>query len=283
MNAPSRPHIAVIGGSGFYHLFEDSSAPVTQIRPATPYGETSGPITIGEVAGNPVAFLPRHGENHRWPAHRINYRANLWALYSLGVRRIVAPCAVGSLDPSLGPGSIVVPDQLIDRTSGRPDTFYDQGAVHVSFADPYCTAGAEAVNQASQKLDTPTTQGGTMVVIQGPRFATRAESRFHASMGGSLVNMTAIPEASLARELAVCYTSVALVTDLDAGVDREQAVDQVSVFEVFQANLVRLRSLVATTAELLAKEDERGCACARALDGMNPPLDLPSAPAEREG
>ena len=187
--------IGVIGGSGFYELF-DTARTVTV---STPYGVPSGAITIGEVNGRPVAFLPRHGLDHRFPAHQINYRANLWALRQFGVRRILAPCAVGSLRADLGPGTIVVPDQVVDRTQGRISTFYDNGAVHVSFADPYCPAGAEAVGKAGASTGDRLTMGGTMVVIQGPRFSSRAESRGYASAGWSIVNMTGMPEAVLSR------------------------------------------------------------------------------------
>ncbi len=164
-----------------------------------------------------VAFLPRHGADHRYPAHRVPYRANLWALRSLGVRQVLAPCAVGGLRPELGPGSFVVPDQLVDRTSGRMQTYYDTGAVHVSFADPYCERlrGHLLDGLADQQP----TDGGAMVVIEGPRFSTRAESRWYADQGWAVVNMTGHPEAVLARELALCYATVALVTDHDAGVD----------------------------------------------------------------
>ena len=180
-----------------------------------------------------MAFLPRHGRDHRYPPHRIPYRANLWALRSLGVRQILAPCAVGGLRPELGPGTFVVPDQLIDRTSGRAQTYYDRGAVHVSFADPYCPTGRRTLLGAAAGRDVAAVDGGTMVVVEGPRFSTRAESRWYAAMGGSVVNMTGHPEAVLARELALCYTSIALVTDLDAGVESGESVTQEEVFRVF--------------------------------------------------
>ncbi len=251
--------LAVIGGSGLYALLEDAK----EHQIDTPYGPTSDPVTIAGVAGRPVAFLPRHGRDHRHPPHRIPYRANLWALRELGVTQILAPCAVGGLRPDLGPGSFVVPDQLIDRTYGRIQTFYDSGAVHVSFADPYCPTGRAAALAAAAEQDLPVTDGGTMVVIEGPRFSTRAESRWHASIGGTLVNMTGHPEAVLARELAMCYTAVALVTDLDAGVAGERGVTQEEVFRVFGQNIERMRPLLF--AALAALPSERACPCPDAV------------------
>lgn len=173
---------------------------------------------MGAIEGHDVAFLPRHGAKHEFSAHTVPYRANMWALRKLGVRRVLAPCAVGSLKPELGPGSIVVPDQLVDRTRGRADTYFDSGGIHVDFADPYCPTLRAAVTDLPGVVD-----GGTMVVIQGPRFSTRAESRWFASAGFSLVNMTGYPEAVLARELEICYAAIALVTDLDAGVSAGRA------------------------------------------------------------
>jgi 5'-methylthioadenosine phosphorylase len=265
MNATAE--IGVIGGSGLYALLEGAS----EVELSTPYGSPSDRVTIAEVGGRRVAFLPRHGRDHRYPPHKIPYRANMWALRSLGVRQIIAPCAVGGLRPELGPGTFVVPDQLIDRTSGRVQTFFDQGAVHVSFADPYCPHGRSAVLEAAAPVDA--VDGGTMVVIEGPRFSTRAESRWFTSIGGAVVNMTGHPEAVLARELAVCYTAIALVTDLDAGVEGEHGVTQEEVFEVFGRNIERLRGVLLEAVTRLPAE--RSCPCATALDGLKLPFDLP--------
>ena len=264
---PPAAEIGVIGGSGLYALLDDAR----EVEVSTPYGAPSDRITVAEVGGRRVAFLPRHGRDHRFPPHRIPYRANLWALRSLGVRQIVAPCAVGGLRPELGPGTFVVPDQIIDRTSGREQTFYDSGAVHVSFADPYCPDGRATVLRAAERVRA--VDGGTMVVVEGPRFSTRAESRWFTAIGGSIVNMTGHPEAVLARELALCYTAIALVTDLDAGVEGDQGVTQEEVFQVFADNTAKLRDvLLAAVADLPV---ERTCACGRALDGIKLPLDLP--------
>src|SRR3954447_7110014 len=264
---PVLAEIGVIGGSGLYALIDGA----TEHLVSTPYGAPSDPITVAEVGGRRVAFLPRHGRDHRFPPHKIPYRANLWALRSLGVRQIIAPCAVGGLRPDLGPGTFVVPDQLIDRTSGRTQTFYDTGAVHVSFADPYCPAGRTTVLTAAR--DVSPVDGGTMVVVEGPRFSTRAESRWFTSIGGTIVNMTGHPEVVLARELALCYTTIALVTDLDAGVEGDHGVTQEEVFRVFGANTARLRDVLLDAVTKLPTV--RDCPCATAPEGIKLPFDLP--------
>lgn len=261
--------LAVIGGSGLYALLDDA----VEHQVDTPYGPPSDAITIAQVGGRSVAFLPRHGKDHRHPPHLIPYRANLWALRALGVRRILAPCAVGGLRPELGPGTFVVPDQLIDRTSGRTQTYYDRGAVHVSFADPYCPTGRRTLLDAATGRGVSAVDGGTVVVVEGPRFSTRAESRWFTAIGGSVVNMTGHPEAVLARELALCYSSIALVTDLDAGVEGGHAVTQEEVFRVFAENTDRLRGVLLDAVAALPAE--RDCPCAGALDGITLPFPLP--------
>ncbi|MEV4277841.1 S-methyl-5'-thioadenosine phosphorylase [Actinoplanes xinjiangensis] len=264
---PTAAEIGVIGGSGLYALLENA----TEHEVDTPYGSPSDRITVADVGGRRVAFLPRHGRDHRFPPHRIPYRANLWALRSLGVRQIIAPCAVGGLRPELGPGTFVVPDQLIDRTSGREQTFYDSGAVHVSFADPYCPVGRATVLDSAERVSA--VDGGTMVVVEGPRFSTRAESRWFTAIGGTIVNMTGHPEAVLARELALCYTAIALVTDLDAGVEGDHGVTQEEVFAVFAENTARLREVLLDAVVKLPAE--RACACKDALAGIKLPFQLP--------
>jgi 5'-methylthioadenosine phosphorylase len=257
--------VGVIGGSGLYRLLDGAE----EHNISTPYGDPSDPITVADVGGRRVAFLPRHGRDHRYPPHRIPYRANLWALRALGVRQILAPCAVGGLRPELGPGTFVLPDQLVDRTSGRVQTFYDDGAVHISFADPYCPTGRSTVREVASRTGFDLVPTGTMVVIEGPRFSTRAESRWYTSLGGSIVNMTGHPEAVLARELALCYTALALVTDLDAGVEGDHGVTQEEVFRVFGENTERLRNLLLDIAVALPVDAD--CACHHALDGIDAP------------
>ena len=267
VTSSERPDVAVIGGSGFYTFLDD---PVTT-EVDTPYGPPSAPISIGSVGGRSVAFLPRHGPYHQFPAHRVPYRANLWALRSLGVRQVLAPCAVGGLRPELGPGTFVVPDQLVDRTSGRTQTYFDEGACHVSFADPYCPRLRGHLVDGLSAHDP--VDGGTMVVIEGPRFSTRAESQWYAAQGGSVINMTAHPEAVLARELALCYATVALVTDHDAGVDAATSVSMDEVFAVFASHTDTLKDTLRIVVGQLGTGRE--CSCGSAVDGMSLPVELP--------
>lgn len=256
--------LGVIGGSGFYTFFRDDARSISL---DTPYGSPSAPITVGTVGDHEVAFLPRHGLNHEFSPHTVPYRANMWALRALGVRRIFAPCAVGSLTAELGPGAMVVPDQLVDRTSAREDTYFDSGGIHVSFADPYCP-------ELRAAADLPgVIQGGTIVVIQGPRFSTRAESRWFASQGFTLVNMTGYPEAVLARELEICYAAIALVTDLDAGIDAGAAVKAVDVFAEFEKNIVPFKKVVREAVEVVAQV--RTCTHCLPHEGVNLPVELP--------
>ena len=257
--------LGVIGGSGFYTFFGPDAR---DINVDTPYGEPSAPITIGAIGEREVAFLPRHGANHQHPAHTVPYRANMWALRTLGVRRVFAPCAVGSLNTEIGPGTVVAPDQLVDRTTGRADTYFDSGAIHVDFADPYCPTLRAAVTGLPGVVD-----GGTMVVIQGPRFSTRAESRWFASAGFSLVNMTGYPEAVLARELEICYATIALVTDLDAGVTAGEGVKAVDVFAQFERNMDLFKKLVRAAIGRVAAE--RTCTHCLAHAGVTLPFELP--------
>jgi 5'-methylthioadenosine phosphorylase len=272
--------IGVIGGSGFYSFLDD----VTEITVETPYGPPSDSLFLGKVAGREVAFLPRHGRKHHIPPHRINYRANLWALRSLGVRQVLGPCAVGGLRPEFGPGTLLVPDQLMDRTKGRAQTYFDGEAlpdgrlpnvVHVSFADPYCPAGRQAAVRTAREGGWEAVDGGTLVVVEGPRFSTRAESRWHASQGWSVIGMTGHPEAILARELALCYTSLTLVTDLDAGAETGEGVSQHEVLQVFAANVGRLRTVLFDVVAALPATADRDCLCAHALDGLDLGIDLP--------
>jgi 5'-methylthioadenosine phosphorylase len=257
--------LGVIGGSGFYTFF-GSDARDTVVD--TPYGPPSAPVTIGAMGEHDVAFLPRHGAKHEFSAHTVPYRANMWAMRKLGVRRIFGPCAVGSLDPGNGPGAVVVPDQLVDRTTGRADTYFDSGAVHVDFADPYCPTLRAAVTGLPGVVD-----GGTTVVIQGPRFSTRAESRWFASAGFSLVNMTGYPEAVLARELEICYAAIALVTDLDAGVQPGAGVKAVDVFAEFEKNIEGFKGLVRQAICRVAAE--RRCTHCLPHTGVTLPVELP--------
>jgi 5'-methylthioadenosine phosphorylase len=245
--------IGVIGGSGFYSLLADADQRVAE----TPYGAPSGPVTVGELAGRQVAFLPRHGVDHRYAPHVVPYAANLWALRSVGVRQVISLSAVGSLTAALPTGTLVVPDQIVDRTSGRQHTVFGDGTgvEHASFADPYCPRGRAAAVAAGEVHD-----GGVLVVVNGPRFSSRAESLEFQSHGWSIVGMTAMPEAGLARELALCYTTLALVTDLDAGVEAGAGVTHAEVLEMFAANLPHMRELLVATLERVPVE-QGDCTC----------------------
>ncbi|MDN3258611.1 S-methyl-5'-thioadenosine phosphorylase [Streptomyces sp. CSDS2] len=247
MTTPA-PDIAVIGGSGLYTLLDDGQ----DITVDTPYGAPSAPPTVGTLGGRTVAFLPRHGRRHEFPPHRVDYRANLWALKELGVTRVLATGAVGSLTRDIPPGSLVVPDQLVDRTTGRTQTFFDGPHVaHATFADPYCEEGRTVVLKAADRCGWGAVDGGVQVVIDGPRFSTRAESRWYAAQGWSLIGMTAHPEVALARELGLCCVPLCLVTDHDAGVEAGTGVTQEAVMEAFRANLQRLRDVLAESVAAL--------------------------------
>lgn len=254
--------IAVIGGSGFYRWLDDAR----EVSVTTPWGDPSDRITVGRVGDRSVAFLPRHGARHHLPPHRVPYRANLWALRSLGVARVIAPCAVGSLRPELAPGDVVLLDQLVDRTSGRPDTYLDGPDVgHVGFADPYCPELSAVVAAAARANGLTVHPAGTVVVVQGPRFSTRAESRWFRSAGWDVVNMTQYPEAYLARELGLCFAAPALVTDHDAGVDGDPDVAPVTmeaVLAVLAANVDHIRAVL--TDAVPAVPARPGCGCAAA-------------------
>jgi 5'-methylthioadenosine phosphorylase len=265
-SAPLQPaDVAVIGGTGFYSFLDDPSEHVID----TPYGAPSAPIAVGTVAGRSVAFLPRHGRAHEHPPHAINYRANFWALRSLGVRQVLAPCAVGGLRDTVAPGDVVVPDQLVDRTHRRVSSYVETGACHLPFADPYCAATGAAVTAA----DASVTAGGTMVVIEGPRFSTRAESQHYAAQGWDLINMTGAPEAALAREMRQCYAAIALVTDMDAGAESGQGVGQEEVFALFKANLERLTGLL--TATIAGLPDPTACPCSTWADDIALTYEVP--------
>jgi 5'-methylthioadenosine phosphorylase len=251
--------IGIFGGSGFYSLLSG----VEERRVHTPYGPPSDTIAVAEIEGRAVAFLPRHGRDHSIPAHAVNYRANLWAFKELGVRQIIAPCSCGSLQPDIHPGEFVVLDQFVDRTRGRADTFFDGPETHhIGAADPYCPHLRSQAIEAAGGLGIPIKPAGTMVVIQGPRFSTRAESAWFTREGWHVVGMTQYPEAILARELGLCYTGIALVTDYDVGVVGNTERGPVSieeVFQVFHQNVGRVKELIFRMVASLGSD--RACEC----------------------
>ncbi len=251
--------IGVFGGSGFYSFLED----VEEIEIDTPYGKPSAPLAVGEVAGTRVAFLPRHGRHHELPPHRVPFRANVWALREAGVRRIIGPCASGALTRELERGAFVVCDQYVDRTRGRADTFYDgPETTHVSAADPFCPDLRRLLVETADELGVPVRDGGTVVVVQGPRFSTRAESRWFQSAGWEAINMTAYPECHLARELELCYATIAMVTDYDVGVEGEEAVSAAQVVQVLRENNERLRDLLLAVIPKIGPQPDDICSTA---------------------
>jgi 5'-methylthioadenosine phosphorylase len=256
--------IGVFGGSGFYSFLERTDT----VDLDTPHGKPSAPPVIGEVGDKRVAFIPRHGLEHQYPPHRIPYKANLWAMKELGVQRVLGPNACGSLQRDVKPGDFVICDQMIDRTRDRPNTFYDGPVTtHISFADPYCDTMRGVAVERGRELGIPIHERGTVVVIEGPRFSTRAESAWFAGAGWEVINMTQYPECVLARELELCYGNISLITDYDVGVEGVPPVTNDEVVRVFTENNERLRDLLF--AVIPALPAERNCPCATALQGAS--------------
>ena len=257
--------IGIFGGSGFYSFLEN----VEEVQVDTPYGTPSAPVSIGTIEGRRVGFLPRHGVKHQFPPHKINYRANLWALKELGITRIVGPCAAGSLKQDVKPGEFVICDQLVDKTSGRADTFYEGPVTtHVSFADPYCPELRKLAIDQARGNDIPVHESGTVVTVPGPRFSTRAESKWFQDAGWEVINMTQYPEAYLARELEICYVNISLITDYDVGVVGESdPVSHEEVVRVFTENNDKLRTLLFSIIPRIPSE--RSCPCSTALQGAS--------------
>ncbi|MEU6248818.1 MTAP family purine nucleoside phosphorylase [Glycomyces sp. NPDC047010] len=258
MNDLPRADVGVFGGSGFYTL----GAQAETFAIATDWGPPSAPVSVTEISGVRVAFLPRHGAGHRLPPHKVNYRANVDAMRRLGVRALVSPFAAGSLRPEIRPGDFVVCDQVVDRTWGRESTFHDEfadGPVHIPFAEPYDPRLRRIVLDAAAAVGVTAHDGGTVVVVNGPRFSSRAESRWHRESGWHVVNMTQCPEAPLAMEAGLPFVGIALVTDYDAGLDEDPDVEPVSqdaVFAVFEANLHKVRELIDAATPALADVSE---------------------------
>lgn len=254
----ARADVGVFGGSGLYSLLDDAE----EVELETPFGNPAAPVTIGTVAGRRVAFLPRHGRDHSLPPHLVPYRANVWALRKLGVRAIFGPCASGSLHPDIHPGDFVILDQIVDRTTGRPSTFHDgpmapEGLApvdHISFADPYDAGLRKIAIEACRTQGVTVHESGTIVVIGGPRFSTRAESRWYGAQGWQVIGMTQMPEAALAAEAGIPYAAIALITDYDVGLEDAPGIEPVTMDEVLamvELNATTVRKVLFRAIELL--------------------------------
>ena len=265
MEILNQADIGVFGGSGFYSFLKD----IEEVKVYTPYGETSDSIFIGSIGRYKVAFMPRHRRDHSIPPHQVNYRANVWAMKRLGCQRVISPCAAGSLQKEIKPGDFVICDQFVDWTDGRKNTFFENVSVfegkavqHPSPAETYCPKLRELAVQTAKNLNIPVHEKGTVVVINGPRFSTKAESAFFSNQGWHVINMTAFPEAYLAKELNMCPLNISLITDYDAGLIGAVApVSHEQVIEVFNSNIEKLKALLFNMIEQIP-EDTRACSCA---------------------
>lgn len=254
--------IGIFGGTGIYDsgLLSESK----EITIETPFGRTSDSITVGIYKGRRVAFMPRHGKKHTIPPHRINFRANIWAFKEMGITRIIAPSAVGSLQEKLKPRDIVIPNQFIDFTKSRKCTFFEEDkVVHISVADPFCPELQASIYNAAEKIDLHLHKDATYVCIEGPRFSTRAESKFYKNViGADIIGMTLVPECQLAREAQICYASVSTITDYDVWADKPVTAKE--VLETLSKNVQSTKNLLGMLLDLIP--DQRNCTCAKALE-----------------
>lgn len=252
--------IGVFGGSGFYTFMDN----VEFVEVDTPYGKPSDKIALAEYGGKRIAFIPRHGSQHQLPPHKIPYRANIYAMKELGVKKIIAPTSSGSLQPAIKPGDFVICDQFVDRTWGRNDTFFDGPVTkHISAAYPYCPTLRQLAIDVGKEQKITIHERGTVVVIQGPRFSTVAESRWFSKMGWEVINMTQYPECYLAREMGMCYVNIALITDFDAGLEGQENIRPVTeeeVYRVFGENNEKVKTMLLELLKRIDLEQE-GCTC----------------------
>ena len=265
MKGKPKADVGVLGGSGFYSFLKVEE----ELDLDTPYGKPSDKIVIGELEDVKVAFIPRHGKNHELPPHKINYRANVFAMKEMGVRYIFGPCASGSLQTHIKPGQFVICDQFVDRTKGRIDTFYDgPKTTHMSMAEPYCPVLRNIVAECAEELGITYHKKGTVVVIQGPRFSTKSESRWFSGQGWEVISMTQYPECYLARELEMCYVNISLITDYDIGLEGRPEIKPVTtkeIINIFNQNNEKLRNLLFKAIPRVPKK--RNCICSHALKG----------------
>lgn len=256
--------MGIIGGSGLYRM--EGMEFVEELELDTPFGKPSAPLTLARMHGKEIVFLPRHGSKHTTPPHRINYRANIYAMKLAGVSRIVSISAVGSLNENISPGDFVIVDQFVDRTHSRDDSFFDGPIVaHVSMADPVCPLLRHQLIDVCDALEISVHTSGTYLVMQGPQFSTRAESRLYRQWGMDVIGMTNLPEAKLAREAEICYATVAMCTDFDCWHETEEDVSVQSVIEIMQKNVAKAKKMLDKWLQLPSEENV--CPhCARALD-----------------
>jgi len=255
--------IGIIGGTGFYSLIEKTE----ELDMETPYGKPSSKIAVGTIAGKKVVFISRHGPGHIIPPHKIPCKANIYAFHKLGVKQIISSTAVGSLKVNIKPGDFLVPDQIVNFTHGRDDTFYhgDDGVVHISIADSFCERMRKILIDVLKKEGVH--EKGTAVIVNGPRFSTKAESTFFKSQNWDIINMTLYPECALAREMEICYANISLITDYDAGLKDEPTVKHVTVEEVLRLLKENNEKLRTILKEVILSLDDRDCNCMHALDG----------------
>jgi 5'-methylthioadenosine phosphorylase len=272
----ARADIGIIGGSGLYDI--DGLLQIKQVTVRTPFGQPSDAVMIGELDGVRVAFLSRHGRGHRFNPSEINYRANIFALKMLGVRRVISVSAVGSLKETMKPGDVVLPDQFIDLTKRRVSTFFEGGVVaHVAFAEPVCASLGSSLLNAARSVGANVHEGGTYVCIEGPLFSTKAESRLYRQWGASVIGMTNLPEAKLAREAELCYATLALVTDYDCWHETEEAVTAEAILATLRQNVVLAKRLLRGAVKSAAAVAT--CGCQQALQNaiVTAPEKVPAA------
>jgi len=254
--------IGIIGGSGLYDI--EGLRKVMERLVKTPFGAPSDKVLLGELEGVRIAFLSRHGRGHRMNPSEINYRANIYALKSLGVRRVISVSAVGSMKESIKPGDVVLQDQFIDLTKRRVSTFFEGGIVaHVAFGDPVCASLGSALLEAARMVGATVHQGGVYLCIEGPQFSTKGESRLYRQWGASVIGMTNLPEAKLAREAELCYSTVALATDYDCWHETEEAVTVEAILTTLRQNVTLAKGLLRAVLPLVG--DAKACSCQRAL------------------
>ena len=254
--------IGVIGGSGLYDIA--GMTDIHEVDIDTPFGKPSDTITVGKLEGSGIAFLPRHGKGHHISPTEIPVRANIYALKSLGVERIIAVNAVGSFREEIKPGDLIIPDQIIDRTKSRVNSFFEGGiVVHIQFSHPFCPVLSQTLHQAAQETSATVHQGGACIVMEGPALSTRAESRLYRSWGAQIIGMTTLPEAKLAREAEICYSTVAGITDYDSWHEDSEPLEIGTIISILRQNTDVIKQIIKLSVARIS--DERDCACATAL------------------